>query len=57
MKQLEHSDLKSIFAGTGPGGTTVSPSLPPRGDEKAEKSTNTDGSYQPATLPVEPDDG
>ena len=57
MKQLEHSDLKSIFAGTGPGGTTVSPSLPPRGEEKSVQTNSVDGSYQPAPLPVESDEG
>jgi len=47
MKQLELSDLKSIFAGTGPGGTTVSPDLPPR----KTKTVNTDGSYIPEPPP------
>ncbi len=55
MKQLNLREVKIIKGGVG--GGVKQPENPPRGDEKTEQSTNTDGSYQPATLPVEPDEG
>ncbi len=48
MKQLEFNELKKVTGGA-PGGPVVGPKLPPRAGEKEEQSTNTDGSYQPAT--------
>ena len=59
MKQLELSDLVLVSGGA-PGGPISNPDLPPRAGETEKKSTNTDGSYQPAILPVEsntPDEG
>ena len=58
MKQLTLNEVKTVI-GSGAGGVK-SPDAPTRGDEKVDQSTNADGSYQPATLPVEtntPDEG
>ncbi|GMM84049.1 hypothetical protein [Pseudoalteromonas sp. MTN2-4] len=58
MQRLKLKDLERVTAGIGGIGGGISPPKdPPRGDEKTEQSTNTDGSYQPATLPAEPDEG
>ena len=57
MQQLKHCDLKFIFGGTGPAGGTVVPKDPPRGDEENVQTNSADGSYQPAPLPVESDEG
>lgn len=53
MKLLELPMLEKVCGGTAGGGTGV-PELPPRGDEQ---TNSADGSYQPAPLPVESDEG
>ncbi|ALO43988.1 hypothetical protein [Pseudoalteromonas phenolica] len=57
MRQLILSDLRLIFGGTGPAGGTVVPKDSPRGEDKVDQTKSADGSYQPATLPIEPDEG
>ena len=52
MKQLGLSDLNKVTGGASGGGVEL-PDLPP----KKVNSGYSDGSYQPATLPVEPDEG
>lgn len=48
MKQLKLHELVLVSGGA-PGGPAVGPKLPPRAGETEEKTTNADGSYQPAT--------
>ena len=52
MKQLELNDLSKVKGASG--GAVISPELPPKA---TSSKSSTDGSYQPATLPVEPDEG
>ncbi|WP_171041605.1 hypothetical protein [Pseudoalteromonas phenolica] len=53
MKQLNLNEIKMVLGGVG--GGVNPPDNPPRGTES--ESTNTDRSFQPASLPVEPDEG